>query len=51
MFKGDEYFKIDAEIFDNEQNRIFSSLIIKIDNPNFNEIIKYFGSLSSKYSK
>lgn len=51
MFKGDEYFKIDAEIIDNENNRIYSSLIIKTDNPNFNEIIKYFGSLSSKYSK
>lgn len=51
MFKGDEYFKIDAEIIDNENNRIYSSLIIKTDNPNFNEIVKYFGSLSSKYSK
>lgn len=51
IFKGDEYFKIDAEIVDNEKNRIYSSLIIKTDNPNFNEIIKYFGSLSSTYSK
>jgi hypothetical protein len=51
MFQGDEYVKIDAEIIDDEKNRIYSSLIIKTDNPNFNEIIKYFGSLSSKYSK
>jgi Family of unknown function (DUF6169) len=51
LFKGDEYFKVDAEIIDLEKNKIYSSLIIKTDNPNFNEIIKYFGSLPSKYSK
>lgn len=50
-FKGSDYFKVDAEIIDIEKNKIYSSLILKSDNPNFREIIKYFGSLSSKYSK
>lgn len=51
FFKGTDYFKVDAEIIDNEKNKIYSSLILKSDNQNFREIIKYFGSLSSKYSK
>lgn len=50
-FKGTDYFKVDAEIIDVEKNKIYSSLILKSDNPNFREIIKYFGSLSSTYSK
>ena len=51
LFKGDDFFKLDAEIIDNNKNKIFSSLIIKADNPHFNAIIKYFGSLSSENSK
>ena len=51
LFKGNEFFKIDAEIIDNAKNKIYSSLIIKADNPHFNAIIKYFGSLSSENSK
>jgi hypothetical protein len=50
-FKGKDYFKVDAEIIDAEKNKIYSSLILKSDNPNFRDIIKYFGSLSSTYSK
>jgi hypothetical protein len=50
-FKGTDYFKVDAEIIDNDKNKIYSSLILKSDHPNFREIIKYFGSLSSTYSK
>ncbi|MBK9934778.1 MAG: hypothetical protein IPP61_02450 [Cytophagaceae bacterium] len=51
LFKGNEFFKVDAEIIDNAKNKIYSSLIIKADNPHFNAIIKYFGSLSSENSK
>jgi hypothetical protein len=50
-FKGDEFIKVDSEIFDGDNNKIYSSLIIKTENPFFSEVIKYFGKLGSENSK
>lgn len=50
-FKGDEFIKVDTEISDGENNKIYNSLIIKSENPFFTEIIKYFGKLGSENSK
>lgn len=50
-FKGEEFIKVDSEIFDGDNNKIYSSLIIKTENPFFSEVIKYFGKLGSENSK
>lgn len=50
-FKGDEFIKVDSEILDGNNNKIYSSLIIKTENRFFSEVIKYFGKLGSENSK
>ena len=51
FFKGDEFIKVDSEILDGDNNKIYSSLIIKTENPFFAEVIKYFSKLGSENSK